>query len=92
MLNNKQDIARYFHDHVLVPYNEFIKRRKSPEIGGGRDLRAALNAAEEIYHFREQLGNPFRPKYKDITSPCPDYALINDVTNLKKHSRHDRKS
>ena len=92
MLNNKEDIAKYFHDHVLIPYRDVLQYRSSPEIGGGRDLRAALNAAEEIYHFREQLGNDFKPEYKNITSACPDYALINDVTNFKKHSRHDRKS
>ena len=52
MLSKKEDIAVYFHDHLLTPYREFMKRRNSPEIGGGRDLRAALNAAEQIYHFR----------------------------------------
>ena len=61
MLDDKQDIVAYFHDQVLTPYNEFIKCRNSPEIGGGRDLRAALNAAEAVYHFREQLADSFTP-------------------------------
>jgi hypothetical protein len=92
MLNNKEDIAVYFHDHVLKPYRDFIECKHSPEIGGGRDLRAALNAAEAIYHFREQLGAGFKVKCKDIMAKCPDYALARDVTNFKKHRRHDRKS
>ena len=92
MLNHKDDIAVYFHDHVLTRYEESLKYRKSPEIGGGRDLRAAFDAAEAIYHFREQLGDAFRPEYQAVTARCPDYALINDVTNFKKHGKHNRNS
>jgi hypothetical protein len=92
MLNNKQDIALYFHDHVLTPYREFIECRNSPQIGGGRDLRAALKAAEEIYHFREQLGNAFSLERDEVIAKCPDYALIWNVTDLKKHGKHDRNS
>jgi hypothetical protein len=92
MLNSKEDIAAYFYEQVLTQYYEFIKCRNSPEIGGGRDLRAALNAAEAIYHFREQLTDAFRPRYEHITAECPDYALTRDVANLKKHSRRSRES
>jgi hypothetical protein len=92
MLNNKQDIAAYFYEQVVTPYKEFIKCRNSPEIGGGRDLRAALNAAEAIYHFREQLGDAFRPRYEDITAECPDYALTRDVADIAKHRELDRRS
>jgi len=29
---------------------------------------------------------------EDIASKCPDYALIRDITNFKKHGNHDRNS
>jgi len=91
MLKSKQDIALYFYDQVITPYTQFIKCRNSPEIGGGRDLRTALNAAVAIYHFREQLADTFSPSYENVAQ-CPDYALTRDVADIAKHRELDRRS
>jgi hypothetical protein len=55
-------------------------------------LRAALNAAVAIYHFREQLADAFRPRLEDVIAQCPDYALTRDVADIAKHRELDRRS
>lgn len=92
MPEEDKQIARWFHEHILAAYMEFIDSLKSPEIGTDRYLRAAQTAALEIWHFREQLSGALALEIEDATAMCPDYALIRDVAEIKKHRNLRRSS
>jgi hypothetical protein len=92
MSRNEQEVAAYFYENVLGAYKEYVKSRKSPEVGTGRDLAAAQNAAVAISHFKDQLSGDLTLEYEDITAQCPDYALTRDVADIAKHRNLDRLS
>jgi hypothetical protein len=78
------DLAAYYHEHVVSSYEEYRDARDDGTSGRSRDLRAALNAASALFHLREHLpGNV--PSRANIELACPDFALLGDVVNASKH-------
>ncbi len=78
-------LATFFYEHVLLPYEEFANLQDSDELGNGKDLRAGLDAAIALYHFREQLPSSFAINYKSVLGQCPDYGVVRDIANITKH-------
>lgn len=60
--------------------------RRDDTSGTSRHLRAAVEAATALYHFREHLP-PAHQKTRNVVSlSCPDYDFLGDVVNASKHA------
>ncbi len=80
-------LLRYFVSTFVTAYEEYLAAGLKRSSGRSRDLRAAIVAAEALYHFREHLPGGKPPSRSAIAKLCPDYNLVADVTNLAKHRR-----
>lgn len=83
----KEKFRAYFHDTVVLAYDEYTKQRNSGIAGRNADLRAITNAAEHLYHVREHLPDEVSATWKEICSRSADYALLGDIANALKHKK-----
>lgn len=85
------DLTAYYHENVVSSFIEYRDICNDGIAGRSRDLRAALNAASALFHFREHLltGSLSRA---DVERLCPDYALLGDVVNASKHKALNSKT
>lgn len=79
------DLAAYYHENVVSAFLEYRKKSNDGLAGKSRDLRAALNAANALFHLREHLPKSGALSRADVERLCPDYALLGDVVNTAKH-------
>lgn len=83
-------INSYFYHTVVADYLAYLEARKSKPFGLSYDLRAALVAATSLYHFREHLPTLHKLSVPETSLRCPDYRIIQDVSNVAKHRALDR--
>jgi hypothetical protein len=83
----KEEFRAYFHDSVVLAYDEYVKKRNSESAGQNADLRAATNAIEHLYHVREHLPDEVSATWKEIRDRSNDYALLGDIANALKHKK-----
>ena len=79
------DLAAYYHEHVVTAYRDFRDGLKTSRAGRSRDLRAAIAACEALFHLREHLPDSAGLSRRDAELQCPAYALIADIANVAKH-------
>lgn len=79
------DVAALFHENVVDAFKGYLESRTNGKAGRSQDLRAAINAASALYHFREHLPATFPKNRADVVAACPDYSLLGDVVNASKH-------
>lgn len=84
------DIATLFYDNALRSYRDYLNIVANPIIGHSRDIKAAVEAASALYHFREHLPSDMSVSFNDVFLECPDYKLIRDITNASKHGSINR--
>jgi hypothetical protein len=84
------DLATLFHENVLGAYDDYLKTKSDPSSGRSRDTKAALVAANALFHFREHLPAQLRLTRTTLTKSCPDYDLLADVVNISKHRTLNR--
>src|SRR5688500_15443443 len=80
-----EDLAFYFHENVLVPYEHYRQIATTPTAGRRSDTRAALVVGTALYHLREHIPSQRRRTRAGIAKLCPDYDLLGDIVNLSKH-------
>jgi len=76
---------KYFFENVLASYNEFLAYRSRNEWGEDQLLRRGINAANALFHLREQIPDNIRPSKNALKSQYPDFGLIADFANVAKH-------
>jgi hypothetical protein len=81
------DLAAHFHEGPLTAYSDYVKLRDGDTSGRSQHLRAALETATQLYHFREHLPAGHKYSRSQVEGDCPDYRLIADVTNVSKHAQ-----
>lgn len=64
--------------------------RLSGAMGDQKLPIAATDCAAALFHFREHIPAEHRLSRSSISSRCPDYKLIADVTNAVKHGEITR--
>jgi hypothetical protein len=80
------DLAAYFYENVVTPFEEYLEVKSSGKAGRNRDARVALTAATSLYHLREHLPPLHALTRAEISSNhCADYSLLGDVVNAAKH-------
>jgi hypothetical protein len=79
------DLAALFIEQVMGAYEAHVEVRDGDSSGNSRHLRAALNAASALYHFREHLPQEHALTRGEVVRACPSYRLIADVNNAHKH-------
>lgn len=79
------NLHSHFFEGVIGSYSAYLKVKKGPEFGASKDLRAALNAAVALYHFREFIPDAHRKGRGQLSLICPDYPLLGDIVNATKH-------
>jgi hypothetical protein len=79
------DLAGLFHENVVAAVSEYLDIAATAQAGRSRDLRAALSAAEALFNFREHMPAAHKQTRSEIEAECPDYGLVADVANAKKH-------
>lgn len=84
------ELAAYFYERVLSPMVRYEETKHDGEIGGDRDVRAALDAATSLYHLREHIPPPYQKTRRSIATTCPEYDLLGDVVNASKHGNLTR--
>lgn len=77
------DIKTQYYEDIIVPYYDYIQEKQKGNFGRSNDLKKAINCASKMYHLREHLPN--NPSYNEILNLCPEYKIIQDVTNTSKH-------
>src|ERR1700722_1989792 len=78
------DLAAFYHDHVVTEYAEYLSTYSSKIMGLSQDMRRALAAASALFHLREHLPAPQMSRGA-VERLCPDYGLLGDVVNASKH-------
>lgn len=68
----------------------FRNLRLSGAMGDQKLPIAATDCAAALFHFREHIPAEHRRSRSSISSRCPDYKLIADVTNAVKHGEITR--
>ena len=84
------DTRSLFFDDLLPSYREFQSALADAPHGRSRCLRAAARAAAALFHFREHLPDTFKPEKHEVAAACPDYLLVEDITNVSKHGELSR--
>ncbi|GAF98811.1 unnamed protein product, partial [marine sediment metagenome] len=79
------DLVAYFYENVVASYNAFSGALKNNVSGMSKDLRAAINSATALYHFREHIPRIHQKTRKELAKKCPDYDLLGDIVNAAKH-------
>jgi hypothetical protein len=79
------DLAGLFYESVEPAYRVYAESRDNTKAGRNRLLRAAVEAATALFHFREHLPADLARARSQAVLECPDYRLIADVTNAAKH-------
>jgi hypothetical protein len=74
-----------FHNQILVKFKKFRDLRLAGVMGNDELALATTDCAAALFHFREHIPAPHSMSRKDVSSQCPDYKLIADVTNAVKH-------
>ena len=86
-----EDVRKYYVENALASYDEFLKYRSKNEWGENQLLRRGINAANALFHMREQIPDNLRPSKSVLKIQYPDYGLIADIANATKHKKitHD---
>lgn len=84
------DVAANFYHNVVAAYDAYVLHRDAGVSGSNRHMRAAVEAATALFHFREHLPSEHTKTRPQAVAECPDYRLIADVANAAKHRVLDR--
>jgi len=84
------DVAAQFHEAILNACQDYVKVRDGDTSGRSQHMRAALDLATHLFHFREHLPEEHALSRMQVSTACPDYRLIADVANALKHGGLDR--
>ena len=84
------DLGALFMNNVIAAYDEYVVKRDAKKSGRDQHLRAAVELATALFHFREQLPIQLAQSQSDVETACPDYRLIADVANATKHAQLTR--
>jgi hypothetical protein len=79
------DLAGLFYENVEPAYRVYAESRDDTKAGRNRLLRAAVEAATALFHFREHLPAHLARTRSQAVLECPGYRLVADVTNATKH-------
>lgn len=74
-----------FHEDLIASYNELVTQLNAGPFGMNKGLKAAVQAASSLYHFREHLPPGIKLTSSQVKSQCPAYSLLEDITNISKH-------
>jgi len=77
------DLVAMFYENVVAAYSAYATQREGSTAGRSGHLRASIEVATALFHFREHLPSP--PTRAQVVAACPDYRLIADVVNAAKH-------
>ncbi len=81
------DLGALFMNSVVAAYDDYVAKRDATKSGRDKHLRAAIELATALFHFREHLPAQLAKSRKDVETACPDYRLIADVANAAKHAQ-----
>jgi hypothetical protein len=84
------DLAATFYNNVIAAYDGYLIHQDAGVSGRNRHLRAAIETANALYHFREHF--PSKISREQVEADCPDFQLIADVANAAKHKQIDRRT
>lgn len=84
------NIDTQFHNQILRKFKNFRDLRLSGAMGDQKLPIAATDCAAALFHFREHIPAEHRLSRNGVSSRCPDYKLIADVTNAVKHGEITR--
>jgi hypothetical protein len=79
------DLKTQFHNQILKKYFLYRDLRLDGVVGDQRLALAATDCANAVFHFREQMPEQHKLRREEISSQCPDFKLIADVSNIIKH-------
>lgn len=86
------DILAYFNEHVLDVFLEARKVLADRSSGKSRDLKAVLNSATSLFHYRERVPKSLRIDRAETERRCPDYGIVADMVNAAKHGEINRRT
>ena len=81
------DLGALFMNSVVAAYDDYVAKRDATKSGRDKHLRAAIELATALFHFREHLPAQLAKSRTDVETACPDYRLIADVANATKHAQ-----
>lgn len=84
------NINTQFHNQILRKFKYFRDLRLSGAMGDKKLPIAATDCAAALFHFREHIPAEHKLSRNAVSSRCPDYKLIADVTNAVKHGEITR--
>lgn len=79
------DPKAQFHEDLVASYKHLTEIIKDSPIGMSKGLKAAVQASSALFHFREHLPSSMQLTKAQAKSLCPDYGLLEDITNVSKH-------
>ena len=79
----------YYSHRVVDVYLRFRNTSADDSFGRLRDLGAAVDAMNALFHFREHLPVAMKLSRKAAEARCADYALLGDAANASKHDEID---
>lgn len=83
--SNLEDLAQYFHNHVIRSVKAFFAAKSTAIYGRGTLREAALTCAGNLYHFREYIPVEIRKSRDQVSAFCRSYKLLGDAYNAAKH-------
>jgi len=86
-----ENVRNFVADNLVPAYQAYVAQRKARKYGRHQLLRLGMDAAVALYHLREHLPKEKRPSYDEIVQCCPDYAIVRDIANIRKHGKLDGK-
>jgi hypothetical protein len=75
----------YYHQNVVLAFEDYRTRKNLRTSDHSRDLRAALDAATALFHLREHLPQQCSITRSQTEKACHSYALLGDIVNAAKH-------
>lgn len=81
------EFLAYYEEFVVAAYIEYRDKSVDGVAGRNKDLRAALDAAKTLFHFREHFPDVHSISRSKVEKDCPDYGLLGDVANVSKHKK-----
>lgn len=81
-----EKLKSQFYELIIDEYNSYTQRLKKKESGVTRDLRASINMATILYHFRERFPNELKKSRRELALIYPDYNILGDIVNSVKHN------
>jgi hypothetical protein len=74
-----------FHEDLVESYTQLTEQLRAGPVGMNKGLKAAVQAASALFHFREHLPPTIALTKAQTKALCPEYSLLEDITNVSKH-------